>query len=327
MRASLIAMTGIFMLLFNASPAQAEYVIDCASVELGAPPHLVYDPTAHVDMVTELKVYPKRPPEASNSNIYEVCEEAGAMKMFFWDELGHGRPNIGGLAYEIISPDGTNVAYAGALPTQPHQFYHLKTHSGHASPVTFYLVIAAGQQVGPGRHSSPLALRREDRRMICQEREVENEHGHSRVEYEHCRPAPKRYVQDVRNFSVRVNHSVSINIAGAGTAKTIDFGILTTGARRSVNIQARSTSPFHISFSSKMNGVLKYGGHKRSPWKVDYSATLGGQPIAEDKDFVSENDTQGLKISLPFTVTIGDTTNKRAGPYSDIITLEIKAVL
>jgi hypothetical protein len=134
---------------------------------------------------------------------------------------------------------------------------------------------------------------------------------------------------------LRINYNVdrvfSVNVKGANASMaTVHFGTLTKGAMRTVEIQARSNLTYQLDVASDNHGALvlspKVAGQD---WKVDYTASLGGQPLSLSRgtSLHDLNPTMpGVDASYPLTVTIGDVAQKRAGRYEDVITITINSV-
>ena len=122
-----------------------------------------------------------------------------------------------------------------------------------------------------------------------------------------------------------VIQSASLSFAGGGSSLTMDFGTLATGQVKSVNVMARASAPFRVKMTSDMGSALKLNGQANSPWSIPYTATLNGSPIAPNSDYrnLTSNGSGGVDLALPFQVTIGDASAKKAGAYRDVVTLQI----
>lgn len=130
-----------------------------------------------------------------------------------------------------------------------------------------------------------------------------------------------------RVIPVTVNtlRSVSMSLPGASTSTTLDFGTLTTGDRKGVNVQIRSTTPFKVSMLSDNNGVLGLVGDSQKRWTIPYTAELDGLEITESRPIESNAPSGPLAAPATwrFRVTVGDVSGARAGVYRDIITLKV----
>lgn len=129
-------------------------------------------------------------------------------------------------------------------------------------------------------------------------------------------------------ISYTVIRAMSVNIKGGGTSTTIDFGALSTGQHRSVDIEARSNEAYQFHVSSDNGGVMALTPPvSGETWRVDYGAALDGETLdlASGQNLRTQPPTRpGTDASHVLTVTVGDTTAKRAGRYEDIITIEIR---
>lgn len=119
-----------------------------------------------------------------------------------------------------------------------------------------------------------------------------------------------------------------INIAGSGHRKTIDFGELTPNAKRTVVLQTRSTQDHKIEFTSEHRGYLvREGSLGDAISKVPYTLSIDGQAVATSGDTFLEFKTNSRETSHIMTVTLGDSRNKMAGTYKDVIMIHISHLL
>jgi hypothetical protein len=129
-------------------------------------------------------------------------------------------------------------------------------------------------------------------------------------------------------ISYTVIRAMSVNIKGGGTSTTVDFGALSTGQHRSVDIQARSNEAYQFYVSSDNGGVMALTPSvPGQTWHVNYGAALDGETLdfASGQNLRAQPPTRpGSDASHMLTVTVGDTSAKRAGRYEDIITIEIR---
>lgn len=128
------------------------------------------------------------------------------------------------------------------------------------------------------------------------------------------------------SFTLNVTSAVAISLVGGGTSGTINFDQeLATAAKRSIGIQLRANVPYKVTMDSAYNGVLKLNNVATTNEQIAYTATLGGTPISETTQFVSSapDGTGAAGISVPFEITMGNTSNARAGYYKDTIILTI----
>jgi len=127
-------------------------------------------------------------------------------------------------------------------------------------------------------------------------------------------------------LSVAVPAHLSINIAGAGVRKTIDFGELIEGERKQVRLETRSNQRFQLDVLSRNGGVLAMAPPYETSL-VPYAMVLDGKAL-KLPDTVGPFAGTGLAGSqFDIEFTIGDVLNKRAGLYRDEVTIEIRPVI
>ena len=110
-----------------------------------------------------------------------------------------------------------------------------------------------------------------------------------------------------------------------GGAATIDLGELTEGERElRTTLYVLSTAGYSVSVSSENRGRLRQG---RSDWYVPYGLALGDRNMDLARggrlDVVSR---RARLDDYPLTISVGATTGKRAGDYSDTLTFTIAAL-
>lgn len=135
-----------------------------------------------------------------------------------------------------------------------------------------------------------------------------------------------RISTSTQSFTLNVASAMALSLAGGSTTGTMDFANnLATAAKQSVNLRLRSNTPYRVSMDSTHNGVLKLNNSPTAPDQIVYNATLNGTTITEAAPFINTNPTGtgGADVTLPFEVTIGDTSNARAGFYKDVVTITI----
>lgn len=127
-------------------------------------------------------------------------------------------------------------------------------------------------------------------------------------------------------LTANVIANVSINLAGAEVSSphthTMNFGTLETGESKSVQVQVRSNQRFRLDVASTHGGRMRQAPPFDS-WWVDYTATLGERTLHFPDSIGPFDSTTVNGLSMPFRVTIGDVSNKRAGVYRDEITITI----
>jgi hypothetical protein len=134
--------------------------------------------------------------------------------------------------------------------------------------------------------------------------------------------------EERRNVPVNVPSAMALSMAGGSTTGTMDFANnLATDAKQSINLRLRSNTPYRVTMDSSHNGVLKLNNSPTATDQIAYSATLNGTSITEGAPFIntSPTGTGGADVTLPFEVTIGDTSTARAGFYKDVVTVTISA--
>lgn len=103
----------------------------------------------------------------------------------------------------------------------------------------------------------------------------------------------------------------------------VDLGELKEGiAPVPLSLNVRSTRGFTISFESQNGGALKLQG---TEWAIPYSIVVDDRVLAlgATADFISASSTELGRRSIPLRFSIGNTAQKRAGLYSDVITVTI----
>jgi hypothetical protein len=129
-------------------------------------------------------------------------------------------------------------------------------------------------------------------------------------------------------FSVMVSVAdrIGVNIAGAGLFKTIDFGELRDGDKRRVLIEVRGNRNFVLEATSRNGGALAMDApHQR--WRIAYTLSLDGARINPPGRVGPFAPTSLAGRAVEAAFTIGETSTKRAGLYTDEIVIEIKPAL
>jgi hypothetical protein len=212
------------------------------------------------------------------------------------------------LSYDLVSPTSNRTALFATPATSPPPASLLSAPiaANASSFIPFTLVIYPGQLAAPGAYSdfanvSALLYGVEDGRHTL------------------LQTAPL-------TISYTVRQTLGVNIAGAGTATTIDFGVLVRGAQRPVKIETRSNMPHHLRVTSDNHGVLALTppipGHA---WTVPYTAMLDNRILDLSRAFSTPLRAQTTLTgdSHILNITIGDPSRKRAGLYKDVITILI----
>jgi hypothetical protein len=166
-----------------------------------------------------------------------------------------------------------------------------------------YLVkIPAGQMLAPGSYTQRIELRLQD--------------------------AAGAELPQTGTMTVicRVADHLGVNIAGGGTLMTIDFGALTQGAERSVQIQTRSNRKFTLKLTSEAAGALAMAPPYEK-WRIPYRTEIDRHEVALPAEIGPFAATVLSGNSVEARFTIGDIGGKRAGLYTDVITIEIVAAM
>lgn len=127
-------------------------------------------------------------------------------------------------------------------------------------------------------------------------------------------------------ISVRVDPSASMALSGAfkrtGSIADIDLGELTTGiANLPLNLRIKSTRGYSISVSSLNDGLLRM---TEGDWSVPYRIAIAGTLLnASGGRFTAPAEGRMRNDVLPIAFQIGETTGRRAGRYSDVLTLTV----
>ncbi|WP_417592840.1 hypothetical protein [Parasphingorhabdus sp.] len=133
-------------------------------------------------------------------------------------------------------------------------------------------------------------------------------------------------------LGITVLPSARIGLAGAyrmsdGQA-VVNLGELKQGiAPVPLQLRVNSTGEYDISVTSANSGQLRLGS---TQWFVPYSVAIGNESFNLSgtrtvSGTIEPERSRGSRDSLPFRFIIGDVSNKRAGVYSDVISVSITA--
>ena len=279
-------------LLFIAGAAPGS----ACSGRIAASPNAVadYNPFDAVDNVKEYRVR---------------VENTGAEECVF--ALGFIRADTASAApfsFQFKSADGSLLTASAPSPASSGLMVGRALAPNETYDFTYMVTIAAGQMLAPGRYDQLFEL--------------------SLTASSGAPPAPGAApLQTVSlTLSCRVQDYLGVNIAGGGTAKTIDFGTLTTGESARVVLEARSNRNFSLVVSSLKGGALTMEA-PYDRWRIPYTMNLNGAAVPMPSTLGPFQPTTIAGQSLDTVFTIGDVSGKRAGLYSDEITIEIKPVL
>jgi hypothetical protein len=136
-------------------------------------------------------------------------------------------------------------------------------------------------------------------------------------------------VQGSRQLTIGldVKPAALIGLSGAFTRNQgralVDLGSLEEGvAAIPLTLYIQSTRGFTVSFESQNNGKLKLPG---TDWAIPYGIVVGDRTInlGGEASYNSSLGTDRARRSVPFRFAIGNVSQKRAGTYSDVITVSI----
>ena len=130
-------------------------------------------------------------------------------------------------------------------------------------------------------------------------------------------------------LGIAVLPSARIGLAGAFTMSdghaVVDLGELRPGpAPVPLQLRVSSTSRYDLSVTSANSGRLRLG---TSEWYVPYSLALGGNALnLRGPATLLGSAEPGMKReSLPIQFFIGEVSHRRAGVYSDVVSITVTA--
>ncbi len=130
-------------------------------------------------------------------------------------------------------------------------------------------------------------------------------------------------------LGINVLPSARIGLAGAYTMNdghaVVDLGELRPGvAPVPLQLRVASTGSYDLRVTSVNSGRLRLGS---SEWYVPYSVAIGGNSVnLSGVGAVSGPTGSGLRRdALPVQFVIGNTSDRRAGVYSDVISISVTA--
>jgi len=130
-------------------------------------------------------------------------------------------------------------------------------------------------------------------------------------------------------LGINVLPSARIGLAGAYTMNdgqaVVDLGDLQPGvAPLQLQLRVASTGSYDLNVTSANSGRLRLGS---SDWYVPYSVAIGGNSVnLTGARTISGTTDRGLRReALPVQFLIGDTSDRRAGVYSDVISIAVTA--
>jgi hypothetical protein len=244
----------------------------------------------------------------ANVRSYTVnIENRASETCFFWlrfDPPAGSAGWQGSYDFEIRSETGTLLAARGQMPGSSQRLASPALAPDDAYDFHYTVKMPAGQMLASGNYDQQIEI---------------NLTGTTGAE-----PPPNAPPSDTASISLAtaVQDYFGLNIAGAGTMKTIDFGELTQGESQRVVVEARSNTNFTLKAYSANRGVLAMAPPYET-WQIPYSLSIDGSTVALPSEVgpFSVTSIAGHSFNLDFTV--GDVSQKRAGLYSDEITIEI----
>ena len=130
-------------------------------------------------------------------------------------------------------------------------------------------------------------------------------------------------------LGINVLPSARIGLGGSYTMNdghaVVDLGDLRPGvAPVLLNLNVASTGSYDLNVTSANSGRLRLGS---SDWYVPYSMAIGGNSVnLTGARTISGNSDEGLRReALPIQFVIGDTSDRRAGVYSDVVSISVTA--
>ena len=129
--------------------------------------------------------------------------------------------------------------------------------------------------------------------------------------------------QAIMPLSCRVPPIFEINLAGSGIRSTVQFASLETGQKAFVILQTRTNGGHQIVFRSLNGGFLALNGLSGPASTISYVADVDGQPVTLTAPVALSFAAAPGEAARRLTVTVGDTTGKPAGTYTDVITVSI----
>jgi hypothetical protein len=130
-------------------------------------------------------------------------------------------------------------------------------------------------------------------------------------------------------LGINVLPSARLGLAGAYAMQdghaVVDLGELRTGvAPVPLQLRVNSTGRYDVSVSSANSGRLRLGS---SEWYVPYSVAIGGNSVnlLGPSTIAGSPESGFRREALPIQFVIGDVSNRRAGTYSDVLSISVTA--
>ena len=130
-------------------------------------------------------------------------------------------------------------------------------------------------------------------------------------------------------LGINVLPSARIGLSGAftisGGRAIVDLGELAEGpVQVPLHLRVQSTRRYRLSFQSLHDGNLQLSD---SDWRIPYAVSLDGHAIllaGGAGQYVDAGGASYREDSLPLGFVIGDTSSRRAGTYSDVLTISVE---
>ncbi len=130
-------------------------------------------------------------------------------------------------------------------------------------------------------------------------------------------------------LGLEVLPSARIGLAGAYSMNNgqavVDLGELRTGlVRAPLRLRVNSTGSYDLQVVSANSGKLRLGS---TEWTVPYTVSIGGDAVnlAGASTLSGPTGAGYRRETLPIQFVIGDVSDRRAGAYSDVISISITA--
>lgn len=213
-----------------------------------------------------------------------------------------------GPQFELRGPAGDILAASGLAAKDAGVAVSRPLAPGESAEIRVQLLLSAGQMLPPGRHELTFELTLAEAGGLG------------------GREAGPVLDRATLPAALRVEDRIGLNIAGAGTFRTIDFGELRQGDSRRVLIEARGNRNFLLEATSRNGGALAMDAPHQA-WRIPYTLMLGGirTPLPARTGPFAPTSIAGQQLEVIFI--IGDVAAKRAGLYTDELTIEIKPAL
>jgi len=291
-RCKTVSAIGVVLLLCSAVSAEAACNAEISNTGLSQ--ETAYDPfgAGEVLLTREIRIRSTGDPDCA-----------------FWLSF-HRNPSTGAtlggsIGYEVQNTGGSSLLSSQPAGDQPTMFLASSSLAADAEALLSYRwFIPRGQSATPGAYGDSIELRL--------------------FEASTSNTVDTKTLQ----LTATVGSTLSINLAGADVTSpynhSMDFGALAQGAHRTIEIGVRSNQSYRLSFESAKAGVLGLDGSGN--WTVPYEATLAGSPLVLTSSTTAGpfSPTDASGTNRQFRVTIGEVTGRRAGTYSDEITIRVE---